>query len=171
MEDIQTKMKQAPKDDTKLEENRPASTSTEAPAAANTDSSQGDIPLKSEKVLSGENSSRDAATHSLKESPTRKAFPAKPRPQSGERNDRVDQQGYNRRSDGPGGRFRRRRRVLDTRKVSIDYKKPEVLERFISKTGKILPRRITGASARVQRKIVREIKRARNINLLPYTRR
>ena len=68
-------------------------------------------------------------------------------------------------------RFRKRRRNVDLRKVNVDYKNPEVLERFISKTGKILPRRFTGASALVQRKISKEIKRARHIGLLPYTRR
>ncbi|MCB1321612.1 MAG: 30S ribosomal protein S18 [Leptospiraceae bacterium] len=55
--------------------------------------------------------------------------------------------------------------------MTIDYKHPEVLERFISRTGKILPRRMTGATARVQRKIAREIKRSRQINLLPFGRR
>jgi small subunit ribosomal protein S18 len=68
-------------------------------------------------------------------------------------------------------RPRYRKKVLDTRNLKIDYKHPEVLERFISKTGKILPRRMTGATARVQRQIAREIKRARQISLLPYTRR
>ena len=75
----------------------------------------------------------------------------------------------------PGGggnpRFRSRRRILDTRKISIDYKKSAVLERFISKTGKILPRRVTGANALVQRRIAREVKRARHIGLLPYSDR
>lgn len=68
-------------------------------------------------------------------------------------------------------RSRYRRKVLDTRNLVLDFKNPEVLERFISKTGKILPRRMTGANARIQRKIAREIKRARMINLLPFARR
>lgn len=67
-------------------------------------------------------------------------------------------------------RMRYRRRVLDTRNLKIDYKHPEVLARFISKTGKILPRKVTGATARVQRKIAREVKRARQISLLPFSR-
>lgn len=72
---------------------------------------------------------------------------------------------------GANQRFRPRRRILDSRKITIDYKKSAVLERFISKTGKILPRRVTGASALLQRKIAREIKRARHIGLLPYSDR
>lgn len=50
----------------------------------------------------------------------------------------------------------------------IDYKDVELLKRFVSPRGKILPRRITGVSAKYQRKLTRAIKRARNIALLPY---
>lgn len=68
-------------------------------------------------------------------------------------------------------RPRFKKKVLDTRNLVIDFKHPETLERFISKTGKILPRRVTGATARIQRKIAREIKRARMIQLLPFSKR
>ncbi len=91
---------------------------------------------------------------------------------------RTERSGSDNREGSGGGydrkknqRPRYRKKVLDTRNLKIDYKHPEVLERFISKTGKILPRRMTGATARVQRQIAREIKRARQISLLPYTRR
>lgn len=52
--------------------------------------------------------------------------------------------------------------------ASADYKRPEVLERFITDRGKILPRRVTGTCAKHQRIIAREIKRARAIALLPF---
>ncbi len=52
--------------------------------------------------------------------------------------------------------------------MKIDYKDVELLKRFISPRGKILPRRITGVSAKYQRKLTNAIKRARNIALLPY---
>ena len=52
--------------------------------------------------------------------------------------------------------------------LTIDYKDVELLKRFISPRGKILPRRITGVSAKYQRKLTRAIKRARSIALLPY---
>lgn len=68
-------------------------------------------------------------------------------------------------------RPRYRKKILDTRGLVIDYKKIDTMERFVSRTGKILPRRMTGASAKTQRKIAREIKRARMINLLPFSRR
>ncbi len=76
--------------------------------------------------------------------------------------------------DGDGKRRpprRFRRKVLDTRNLVIDYKNSETLERFISRTGKILPRRMTGATAKVQRKIAHEIRIARDMNLLPFSRR
>ena len=53
----------------------------------------------------------------------------------------------------------------------IDYKDIELLKRYISPRGKILPRRITGVSAKYQRRIQRAIRRARSIALLPYVKR
>ena len=50
----------------------------------------------------------------------------------------------------------------------IDYKDVELLKRFISANGKIIPRRVTGTSAKYQRKLARAIKRARQMALLPY---
>ena len=52
--------------------------------------------------------------------------------------------------------------------LTIDYKDVQLLKRFLSPRGKILPSRITGVSARFQRKLARAIKRARHIALLPY---
>jgi small subunit ribosomal protein S18 len=50
----------------------------------------------------------------------------------------------------------------------VDYKDTEFLEQFINNQGKILPRRVTGVPARVQRQITTAIKRARHLALLPY---
>jgi small subunit ribosomal protein S18 len=50
----------------------------------------------------------------------------------------------------------------------IDYKDIETLERFITDRGKILPRRITGVSARHQKILTTAIKRARQMALLPF---
>ena len=52
---------------------------------------------------------------------------------------------------------------------TIDYKDVALLKKYISERGKILPRRVTGTSAKAQRKLTLAIKRARNIALLPYT--
>ena len=67
----------------------------------------------------------------------------------------------------------RRRRKIDpfdeNPSWKIDYKNPELLKLFITSTGKILPRRITGVSAKNQRKVRQAIHRARQVALLPYT--
>ncbi len=51
----------------------------------------------------------------------------------------------------------------------VDYKNPDYLKRFIDESGKIRPRRQTGFCAKCQRKLAREIKRARHLALLPFT--
>ena len=51
----------------------------------------------------------------------------------------------------------------------IDYKDTELLRKFISERGKILPRRVTGTKAKYQRMLTVAIKRARQMALLPYT--
>ncbi|MEN6530420.1 MAG: 30S ribosomal protein S18 [Anaerolineaceae bacterium] len=50
----------------------------------------------------------------------------------------------------------------------IDYKNVELMSRYINETGKIRPRRQTGACAKHQREIARAIKNARHIALLPF---
>ena len=52
--------------------------------------------------------------------------------------------------------------------VDIDYKDVKLLRRFVNDQGKIVPRRITGTSAKMHRKLVRAIKRSRSIALMPY---
>jgi len=51
----------------------------------------------------------------------------------------------------------------------IDYKDVKLLQQYILERAKILPRRISGTSARHQRMLQTAIKRARHIALLPYT--
>lgn len=50
----------------------------------------------------------------------------------------------------------------------IDYKDVKLLQRFITEQGKIIPRRITGTSAKYHRELTTAIKRARQLALLPY---
>jgi small subunit ribosomal protein S18 len=50
----------------------------------------------------------------------------------------------------------------------IDYKQTEILERFVNDQGKILPRRVTGTSAKHQRMLSTAVKRARFLALIPY---
>ena len=50
----------------------------------------------------------------------------------------------------------------------IDYKDAKQLQKFVTDQGKIIPRRITGLSAKQHRELVRAIKRARQIAIMPY---
>lgn len=68
--------------------------------------------------------------------------------------------------------FRRANRIMPRRRIDItleqiDYKNPDILKRFVTESGKILPRRITGMPAHFHRKITREIKRSRSVLLMP----
>ncbi len=67
--------------------------------------------------------------------------------------------------------FKRRKfcKICEEKIPYIDYKDIRLLQSFIPERGKILPRRISGACAKHQREIMRAIKRARNIALLPFT--
>ncbi len=53
--------------------------------------------------------------------------------------------------------------------LEIDYKDAKLLRTFLTERGKIIPRRITGNSAKHQRQLTRAIKRARHLALLPFT--
>lgn len=50
----------------------------------------------------------------------------------------------------------------------IDYKDVELLRKFITERGKILPRRITGLTSKQQKALTRSVKRARLLALLPF---
>lgn len=67
--------------------------------------------------------------------------------------------------------FRRKRYCQFTAEgiTEIDYKDLNLLKSYISESGKIVPSRITGTSAKYQRQLTQAIKRARYLALLPYT--
>src|SRR5882757_5807444 len=83
------------------------------------------------------------------------------------------------RPGGPGGReggrkFFRRKKVCKfcTEKIdAIDYKDYRTLGQFVAESGKIVPRRLTGACTPHQRRLSLAIKLARNIALLPFAGR
>lgn len=68
--------------------------------------------------------------------------------------------------DNETGAPRRGARFLDSHTV-IDYKDHELLKKFMTERGKIMPRRLTGTTARQQRQIQKAIGRARVMGLLP----
>ena len=65
-------------------------------------------------------------------------------------------------------RKKRTRRFCDAKETTIDYKEEKRLQRFVTEQGKIIPKRITGTCAKHQRRLVRAIKRARHLALLPF---
>lgn len=68
-----------------------------------------------------------------------------------------------------GGRRRRKVDYIAANHIDyVDYKDVDLLKRFISERGKILPRRVTGTSAKNQRRVANAIKRARIMGLLPF---
>ena len=76
-------------------------------------------------------------------------------------------------SDAPSrkrGSFHRKKKVcvFCGKDSAIDYKDAGKLRKYISESGKILPRRITGTCATHQRALTVAIKRARHVAILPY---
>ena len=81
----------------------------------------------------------------------------------------LDRDGDDRRG-GKGGRGSTRKKVLSEEIFSkVDYKNPQVLRSFVTDRGKMIPRRISGASARQQRVISSALRRARMLALLPFS--
>jgi small subunit ribosomal protein S18 len=88
------------------------------------------------------------------------------------RDSRDSRDGDDRGRGGRGGPnkvfFKKKVCKFCTQKLKIDYKETDVLRRFITERGKILPRRITGTCSKHQRALSESIKRARIIALLPF---
>ena len=61
-----------------------------------------------------------------------------------------------------------RRRTKERVPAYIDWKDTDYLKKFVPERGKIMPRRISGVSAKDQRRIATAIKRARSMALLPF---
>nr|YP_010835300.1 ribosomal protein S18 [Cryptomonas gyropyrenoidosa]WFQ82975.1 ribosomal protein S18 [Cryptomonas gyropyrenoidosa] len=65
-----------------------------------------------------------------------------------------------------------RRKLSPLKKtVLLDYKDVELLGKFLTEQGKILPRRFTGLTAKQQNKLTKAVKRARILSLLPFVNR
>lgn len=68
--------------------------------------------------------------------------------------------------------FRRKRRKVCQLCAGkeLDYKNVDDLRKYINEKGKILPRRVTGTCAKHQRIVATQIKRARMMAILPFTK-
>ncbi len=52
--------------------------------------------------------------------------------------------------------------------AKINYKNVQMLQKYLSERGKIIPSRVTAVSSKMQRKLAKAIKRSRYMGLLPY---
>jgi small subunit ribosomal protein S18 len=60
---------------------------------------------------------------------------------------------------------------IDIKGLEFDYKDPKILAKFLTESGNIVPRSKTGVTAKQQRSLSQNIKRARYIALLPFEQR
>ena len=71
-------------------------------------------------------------------------------------------------------KFRKQRKkvciLCSDKNFELDYKNYDQLKKFVNDKGKILPRRTTGACAKHQRHIAQEVKKARFMAILPFTK-
>jgi len=66
--------------------------------------------------------------------------------------------------------YRRKLSPLKSNDV-LDYKDVELLSKFLTEQGKILPRRVTGLTTKQQARLTKAVKRARMLSLLPFINR
>jgi small subunit ribosomal protein S18 len=83
--------------------------------------------------------------------------------------DGLDRDGDDRRGGKGRGAGSRRKLLSDEIVAKVDYKYPQILRSFVTDRGKMIPRRISGASARQQRVISTAVRRARMLALLPFS--
>ncbi len=77
----------------------------------------------------------------------------------------------NKRVQIPRFMFKKKKcKLCESNMKDVDYKNIDLLSRFYTDRGKILPRRVTGACAKHQRKIKVALKRARYMALLPFAK-
>jgi small subunit ribosomal protein S18 len=95
---------------------------------------------------------------------------------SRDRDDKYDDMGMDDDGGGRGGRKfggnRKKACRFTTGEediANLTYKNPKFLSTFMTEHGKIVPRRVTGNCAYIQRILAQEIKRARHLSLLGYT--
>src|SRR5438270_8765211 len=87
---------------------------------------------------------------------------------SGPRDARGQQQ-YGRNSQQKRDPMKKKPDPLKVRDITyLDYRDTRLLERFLNDRGKLLPNRITGVTAKAQRKLEAAVKHARHLALLPF---
>lgn len=81
-----------------------------------------------------------------------------------------DRDSHDRGDDRDGGSIRDgvKRRYRYPADMVFDYKDTDTLKRFLTEEGRVVPARVSRLSMRQQRKLTREVKRARQLALLPF---
>lgn len=85
-----------------------------------------------------------------------------------DRNDKGPRRPQRRGAAGGGASKRKVDPFVLDKTLKIDWRDAQTLSRFITERGKIVPRRVSGVTAKNQRKLARAIKTARLMGLLPY---
>ncbi|HJL41719.1 MAG TPA: 30S ribosomal protein S18 [Myxococcales bacterium LLY-WYZ-16_1] len=80
----------------------------------------------------------------------------------------TERSGAGGRRGGGGGGKRKVDPFLADKSLKIDWRDAQLLSRFITERGKIVPRRVSGVSAKNQRKLAKAIKQARQMAVLQY---
>ena len=143
----------------------------------------GHAPRSSAPQRTGPDGTPAAATPGCQRRPERRRPPQRSRlrrrravltPDDCSRTNHDDQQeepGASAQRDQPK-KFKKKTSVLVTEKVEyVDYKDVNLLHRFVSDRSKIRNRRVTGNTVQQQRDIANAVKNAREMALLPYTKR
>lgn len=154
------------------ENNEKTEPAENAETAAPAESDEPAAPAEAADTSAAVSRTDEADTSKEKpESETRTRTPDSRTPDTRRRDDSQNR-GQRGERGGPSQRFPRFRkkvcRFCENPEIKIDYKNPDLLERFITERGKILPRRITGTCARHQRQLATAIKQSRTIALLPF---
>jgi small subunit ribosomal protein S18 len=142
----------------------------------NTEATEGQNPEAAAEPAAQAEPAQQAAEKPAQQATERPAQPSGDRPQRPDRprgRGRFGDSGDRESGPSEGGmrmpRFKKKVCMFcQDKNAGADYKRPEILERFITDRGKILPRRVTGTCSKHQRFVAREIKRARAIALLPF---
>jgi len=130
-----------------------------------------------EKIEKKENVKTTATTTTSPRPTTNTGYRGAPRGDRPQRPSRPGGDRQNRSGGRQGGRFGKKNYFFKKRvcffcknkEAVLDYKDVGLMKRFVAESGKISPRRFTGTCAKHQRKLAVEIKKARQMALLPYT--
>lgn len=75
---------------------------------------------------------------------------------------------HDREKNGNGRKRAKKVCWFDLNCLQPDFKDVKLISRFVTERGKIVPRRLSGVTARNQRLLAKAVKRARHLGLIPF---